>query len=174
MNIWIPGIMPIQLLLIFGLFLILSLGVGALYRRSTGRPLHMLIQGTGAWLIAYIVLRYILSPPIPMSVLSTYMGLITLVIFLYISSTEAGWQETQKPILDKLRGETGIHRGVRAVTLVALPVLIGLGTYNQIKPSVDEPIELRTVHPAPPQNTTVHGNMFTLHTAENRYRVYDD
>ena len=30
-----------------------------------------------------------------------------------------------------------------------------------MKPSVDEPIELRTVHPAPPASTKVHGKTYT-------------
>jgi hypothetical protein len=173
-KIWITGYMPMQLLLIFGLFLVIALAAGSMYRRSTGRPLHMLIQGVGAWLISYIILRFILYPPIPMSVLSTYMGLITIVIMLYVSSTEAGWQEAKKPVIDTLKGETPVYRGVRAVTFVALPLLVGYGTFSQVVPKIDEPIELRTVHPAPPQNTTVHGTMFTLQTAENPYRVDDE
>jgi len=43
-----------------------------------------------------------------------------------------------------------------------------------MKPSTDEPIELRTVHPAPPASTKVHGKTFVLQTASNPYRVDDD
>src|SRR2546422_5572855 len=42
-----------------------------------------------------------------------------------------------------------------------------------MKPSTDEPIELRTVHPAPPASTKVHGKTFVLQTASNPYRVDD-
>jgi len=170
-KIWIPGAMPIELLLTFFVFLLLCLGVGALYKRATGRSIHMMMQAVGVWLIAYFILRFILYPPVPISVFSTWMGLITMVIMLYVSSTEKGWVEFRQPILSMLKGETQIYRGARAVTFVVLPLLVGFGTFNQIKPSVDEPIELRTVHPAPPQNTTVHGVPFTLQTAQNPYRV---
>ena len=38
-------------------------------------------------------------------------------------------------------------------------------------PKSEEPIELRTVHPAPPASTKVHGKTYVLQTSQNPYRV---
>ena len=40
-----------------------------------------------------------------------------------------------------------------------------------MKPKSEEPIELRTVHPAPPASTKVHGKTYVLQTSQNPYRV---
>ena len=51
------------------------------------------------------------------------------------------------------------------------PLLIGGFSYNAMKPKSEEPIELRTVHPAPPASTKVHGKTYVLQTSQNPYRV---
>ena len=48
---------------------------------------------------------------------------------------------------------------------------LGGYAYSSFLPSFEEPIELRTVHPAPPATTKVHGKTFVLQTAENPYRL---
>ncbi len=52
--------------------------------------------------------------------------------------------------------------------------IVGFLGYNSMAPSIDEPIELRTVHPAPPASTKVHGKTFVLQTASSPYRVDDE
>jgi hypothetical protein len=131
----------------------------------------MFSQAILTWVVSYILLGLVLYPPIPASLLYTYMGLITIVLFLLVSSDEESWTDFKRPILKTLGGETPAYRGVRTITYVALPLLIGFGTYDNIRPKFDEPIELRTVHPAPPASVKVHGKNFTLQTAENPFRV---
>jgi hypothetical protein len=41
-------------------------------------------------------------------------------------------------------------RWLRMGLLVAVPVLLGFETYQTTRPRVDAPIELRSIHPAPP------------------------
>ena len=84
------------------------------------------------WVAAYVILRFVLYPPIPSALLKTYMGLISLVLFLLVSSDEESWTQFKEPILKVLGGVTPGYRGVRTVTFVALPALIapqcGAGT----------------------------------------------
>ena len=169
-NIWIPGWMPVQLLLILTAAFFAFAGIGWVLRKQ-GRSLPKFTQAVLVWVTAFIILRFVLYPPIPSALLKTYMGLITLVLFLLVSSDEESWAEFKRPILKTLGGDTPGFRRIRTVTFVALPLLIGFGTYNTVAPKFEEPIELRTVHPAPPASVKVHGKTFTLQTAENPFRV---
>jgi hypothetical protein len=169
-NIWIPGWMPVQLLLILTAAFFAFVGIGWVLRKQ-GRSLPKFTQAVLVWVTAFIILRFVLYPPIPSALLKTYMGLITLVLFLLVSSDEESWAEFKRPILKTLGGDTPGFRRIRTVTFVALPLLIGFGTYNTVAPKFEEPIELRTVHPAPPASVKVHGKTFTLQTAENPFRV---
>lgn len=169
-KIWIPGAMPVQLLLILvAVFFAFVLGGWVL--KNQGRRIPKFWQAVLIWVAAYVVLGYVLYPPIPLALLQTYLGLITLVLFLLVSSDEESWTEFKEPILKTLTGATPGYRGVRTVTFVALPALMAFGTYDTIRPKFEEPIELRTVHPAPPAAVKVHGKNFTLQTAENPFRV---
>ena len=169
-NFWIPGMMPVQLLVILTVAFFVFVGVNW-YLKKQGRGVPMLAQAVLAWITSYVILKFVLFPPIPVSLLYTYMGLITIVLFLLVSSDEDSWTDFKRPILNVLGAETPAYRGVRTVTFVALPLLIGFGTYDNVRPKFDEPIELRTVHPAPPASVKVHGKAFTLQTAENPFRV---
>jgi len=169
-KIWIPGMMPIQLLLILTATF-LAFVVGGWFLKKQGRSIPKFAQAVLICLTAFVILKFVLYPPIPSALMKTYMGLIILVVFLLVSSDEESWTEFKRPILKTLGGETPGYRGVRTITFVALPLLIGFGTYNNIVPKFEEPIELRTVHPAPPAAVKVLGKSFTLQTAQNPFRV---
>jgi len=70
-----------------------------------------------------------------------------------------------------LDAQSGFNKVLRYVYLVLLPIIIGGFSYMSMKPTSEEPIELRTVHPAPPASTKVHGKSYVLQTAQNPYRV---
>jgi len=133
-----------------------------------------MLQAVFIWLTAYIVLRKFLQPPIPFTLLAMYMGIVTLATFLYVSSNEPSWQEFTAPITAMLHADRGKAKVSRHVVFTALPLLLGFGVYNKLLPKFDEPIELRTVHPAPPASVNVQNEIFTLQTASNPFRVGDD
>ena len=66
--------------------------------------------------------------------------------FLYISQDPETFREFRKPIVKAIVGE---YKLAQIVLLTALPVLVGWATYQTIYPSFHEPVELRTVPPAP-------------------------
>jgi len=161
-----------ELLFVITLVALAYVGINYMLKKA-GRGIPAFPQSILIWLGAYSVFKYVLTPPIPSALLYTYMGLVTLVIFLFISSTEQGWTDFKRPILNTVMAVNPMYRQVRNVTFVVLPLLIGYGTFSFIVPAFDEPIELRTVHPAPPAAVTVRGQNFTLQTARNPFRVDD-
>ena len=88
-----------------------------------------------------------------------------------VSAAEKGWQEFKRPILVVLDAKTPITWWVRTVLLVVLPLSASGMAYQNLKPQLGEPIELRTVHPAPPAAVKVHGKKFPLQTSESPFRV---
>jgi mono/diheme cytochrome c family protein len=65
-------------------------------------------------------------------------------------------------------------RWVRAALLVVLPLLLGFTMYAQTKPTVDAPIQLRSIHPAPPSQITFKGKSMVLAGLENPLRTRGD
>jgi hypothetical protein len=54
--------------------------------------------------------------------------------------------------------------------MVAFPLLVGWVTYNQVKPGVAAPLQLRSIHPAPPTSITFRGRTMQLTGLENPLR----
>lgn len=175
--IWIDGLMPIQLLVIFfvlaALFIIGNTILTKAGKRIPAFPQYLLI-----WFVTYLALRYAIYPTIPSTLLYTYMGLVSIVVFLLVSVNEKMWSEFKRPIVNTMMAEGGPYKTVRLATFVLAPLLAGMGMFNFLNPNYEEPIELRTVHPAPPQSLTFafgeqKGRKVMLQTEQNPYRVDD-
>ncbi len=166
----VEGYMPMQILfeltLCVGAFAILS------YLLATfGLPVPRIWQGIGFLVFIILYLKYRIYPPIPFSVRAMY-GTVALVgVFMWMSSNEEDWKKFKQPILNVMDGISPFHKNLRIGYLVAIPLLLWGFSFQSIYPSSAEPIELRTVHPAPPATTKVHGTTFVLQIAENPYRV---
>jgi len=170
-GLWIPGAMPVQLLVLLAATFLLLLVTQALLKRI-GTSITPFWQVVGLWLFAFALFKWVIAPPIPFSLLVIYMGLVTVVLFAWISATEQTWGPFKRYVLDTLIGASPRHRLVRAVVVTGLPLLAGALTYNYIAPvSISEPVELRNTHPAPPRTITVHGQVIDLQTAKNPFRV---
>ncbi len=154
--------------------LVLGAIVGSWIFTKMGMPLPKIIQAPILWIFSYIAFRVILQPPIPFSLLAMYMGVCTVCILLYCSLTTESWQEFSDPIANMLRANEGGAKMSRYATFLILPGLIAFQSYDMLLPKFGEPIELRTVHPAPPASVNVHKKSFNLQTAENPFRIGDD
>ena len=177
-GIWIEGIMPIQLLFILTAMAASFVGLNY-YLTKIGKRIPAFPQFILILVATYLALDYVIFPPIPYALLYTYMGLVAIVVFLLISVNEAMWTEFKRPIVNTLIAETPTYLWVRRGSFAFLPLFTLLGTYNFLAPSeVIAPIELRTVHPAPPQGITVEGinskRKMMLQTEQNPYRVDDE
>ncbi len=166
----VEGYMPMQMISeLAGSILVFVLLNWALNRSGMGIPKFW--AGVGVWIYVQLYLQYRIYPPIPFSVRAIYGTVSACGIFMWVSGSEGEWQEFKRPILNVMDGISGFHKWARTVSLIVIPLALGGFAYNSFLPSFEEPIELRTVHPAPPATTKVHGKTFVLQVVENPYRV---
>jgi len=170
---FVEGYMPMQMLGEVGLQIVLFIYLFYLLDKKMGIKVNKLAQATSLFIYSFLYFRYRIYPPLPFSVIAIYETNVLIGIFMWVSSTETSWQDFRRPLIAVADGLTPTTRIIRAVSVVLLPFLVGFLGWNNMKPSIDEPIELRTVHPAPPASTKVHGKTFVLQTARNPYRVDD-
>jgi hypothetical protein len=166
----VEGYMPMQMiseLVICILFF--SICNSLLKRAGIGVPKFW--AGIFVWCFIIAYLKWRIYPPIPFSVRAIYGTVAACGIFMWVSGSQEEWEEFKRPIINVLDAKTGFTKVIRTVLLVLLPIGLGGFAYSSLLPSFDEPVELRTVHPAPPATTKVHGKTFVLQTAQQPYRI---
>jgi len=121
------------------------------------------------WGIAYLPpLLGMRSAPVPQSVLVQYMLTALVGVLIYVSDNEERWRRFKEPITSVLTQED--KRWVRSGLLVAVPLFVGFVTFQQARPAVSAPVQLRSIHPAPPSQITVGGRAMQLTGLENPLR----
>ncbi len=120
------------------------------------------------WSLGFYFYKFVLYPPIPWTLFITYMVMWSIGTFLYVSQDPETFRAFRKPIVKTIVGE---YKFAQIIVLIAMPLLVGFATYNVIYPSYQEPVELRTVHPAPPATTKVHGKTYPLESTNNPFRI---
>src|SRR3989475_12165921 len=170
---FVEGYMPMQMLVEVGLQILLFIYIFYLLDKKMGIKVYKRVQASSLFIYWILNLRYRIYPPLPFSVLAIYATNVLIGIFMWVSSTETSWQDFRKPLIAVADAKTPTTRIIRAVSVVLLPFLVVFLGWNTLKPSIDQPIELRTGHPPPPASTKGHGKTFALHTASNPYRVDD-
>lgn len=151
----------------YAYFLIMALTIVIINLVLRLKP-SIALNGLSVWLMGFYFYKFVLFPPVPWTLFITYMMLWSIGTFLYISQDPITFREFRAPIVKTIVGE---YKLARIVVFTALPIFVGFGTYNTIYPKFEEPVELRTVHPAPPATTRVHGKNYALEGLNNPYRV---
>jgi hypothetical protein len=118
---------------------------------------------------AFVVLfDYVLGEVIPSSLLTMYMFFVVAGVFMVYTFTEESARELAAPI--KALVEDPAKRKIRNVVFVVVPLAAGLYAYHETVPSFEAPVELRSIHPAPPSSVQAFGKRFDLTKLENPYR----
>jgi hypothetical protein len=169
-SFWVPGLMPIQFLLVFALAFFVFIAVQSLLTRVNQRVTSFW-QAISVWFTGYAILKFVVVPPLPSSLLYQYIAVITVATFVWVSATEPSWNECKHTVLSLLGGTTRGYRVARALCFIALPTVFGLAIHNHLVPRFEDPIELRTVDPAPPASILVDGERFALQEERNPFRV---
>jgi mono/diheme cytochrome c family protein len=143
---------------------------------------HPLAQAIIIWIVAYLFIVYGLpliaglttgSPaPTPASIVTLYMGMVTVVVLLYVSSNEETWRRFKQPIVTLLTEQH--NRAVvilRWVILILLPLLAGYVAFTNIRTTVEAPAELRAIHPAPPTTIQFQSETINIQGLENPLRA---
>ncbi len=120
----------------------------------------------------YAVFAHVLNPPLPASLLIQYMVICTVGVLLVVSFDNKTAAQFFTPLV-ALFGSPR-QKLLRFVAFVAVVAGTGWLTYDMVKPSIVSPVELRTVHPAPPSSLKAYGNTYNLLTLENPYRTEFD
>jgi hypothetical protein len=120
-----------------------------------------LLLWAGAWWVGiYILLRFGFTAPIPSSVVSLYMGIVTIAILAYVSSSYERREEVSRPLVRFMTDKR--YTALLALTVVAIPALAAANVYVQMNVPLEPPLFSRTVHPASPPDITVHEKKIDL------------
>jgi hypothetical protein len=139
---------------------------------------HPFWQAVVIMILAYLFFKFglgtlpqligIKSAPLPASVLFQYMMTVLVGVLLYVSDNETRWSTFKAPMHAVV--VDGDKRILRSLLLVLIPLLVGFVAFQQVRPTVDAPSNLRSIHPAPPSNITFSGKTITLTGLNNPLR----
>jgi len=132
------------------------------------RRANLLIWAGALWIGIYLLLRFGFIAPIPSSVVGIYMGIVSLAILAYMSSSQERREEISRPLVRFMTEKR--YTPFLAATVVALPVLAAANVYVQMNAPLQPPYFARTVHPASPSEITVHDKKFDLDAGDNPFR----
>ena len=128
-----------------------------------------LLMWAGAWWVGiYVLFRFGFTAPIPSSVISIYMGIVTLALLAYLSSSEERRAEVSGPLVRFMTDRR--YTALLGATVVAIPALAAANVYVKMNVPLQPPLFSRTVHPASPSQITVHDKQVDLDAGENPYR----
>ncbi len=120
--------------------------------------------------IAYLPPLFgIRSAPVPNSVVFQFTITALVGILLYVSDNEEKWSKFKEPINAALVDAD--KRGIRIALMVVIPLAVGWVTYSRVRPSVAAPVQLRSIHPAPPTSISFRGGTIQLTRLENPLRA---
>jgi cbb3-type cytochrome c oxidase subunit III len=132
------------------------------------RRANLLVWAVAWWVGIYIVLRFGFTAPIPSSVVSIYMGIVTLAVFAYMSSSEARREEVSRPLVRFMTEKR--FATLLGAAVIAIPALAAANVYVRMNAPLQPPFFARTVHPASPSEITVHDKKIDLDNGENPFR----
>ncbi len=132
------------------------------------RRAGMLAWAFAWWLGLFVVFRFGFAVPIPRSVVTLYMAIVTGSLLAYVGSSRERWRGFFSPI-ERLVLEPRLRPALAAVLLL-IPGLMAASVYARLTEPLEAPAFGRTVHPSPPDQITVHEKTHDLRAADNPYR----
>jgi mono/diheme cytochrome c family protein len=100
-------------------------------------------------------------------VVSLYMGIVTIAILAYVSSSEDRREEISRPLIRFMTDRR--YTALLAAAVIAIPALAAANVYVRMNVPIEPPFFPRTVHPASPTEITVHDKRINLDTGENPF-----
>ena len=135
------------------------------------RLLQAVLVLAGVYYGFIIVFDILLDAVIPSSLLAMYMFFVVAGVFMAFTYDEDQTRELVAPI--KALVEDPSKRIWRNIVFAVVPLVAGAGAYMQMQPSFEAPLELRTIHPAPPTTAKIFGKRVNLLKLENPYRKFE-
>ena len=132
------------------------------------RRANLFMWAIAWWLGAYLFFRFGFAAPIPSSVISIYMGIVSIALLAFVSSSEERRDEVSRPLL-RLMTEKRFAPLLGALVL-AIPALAAANVYVQMNVPIEPPFFPRTVHPASPPEITVQDKKIAIETGDSPFR----
>jgi Cytochrome C oxidase, cbb3-type, subunit III len=136
---------------------------GLLRVRRTG----LLVWAVAWWAGIYALLRFGFTAPIPSSVVALYMGIVSIAILAYVTSSQERRDEVAGPLVRVMTEKRFAPHLAAAV--VAIPALAAANVYVQMNAPLEPPFFARTVHPASPAEITLHDKKINLDAGESPF-----
>ena len=155
------------------LWVVVAVALALVALGLANRKIDRLRVGPLAWLVAWLVaiwvfLKFAFIVPVPASVMQIYMGIVVLAMLVYLSSDRERLERAKGPVVAFLT-ERRFAPYLAAVVLL-IPLLVVANIYMASTAPPVAPAYGRTVHPAPPDQITVHDQAVNLVTLNNPYR----
>ena len=135
------------------------------------RLLQLVLTIVGIYFGFILVFDVLLDHLIPSSLLTMYMFFVIAGVFMVFTFTEESARELVDPI--KALVQDPDRKKIRNIVFVIVPLLVGTYTYNKMLPSFEAPVELRSIHPAPPSSAKIYDKRYDLMTLENPLRALE-
>jgi mono/diheme cytochrome c family protein len=132
------------------------------------RRAGLLIWAAAWWVGVYILLRFGFTAPIPGSVISLYMAIISIAILAYVSSSEERRDDVSRPLVQLMTEKR--YTPLLVAVVLAIPALGAANVYVRMNVPLEPPFFPRTVHPASPSEITVHDKKVNLEAGDNPFR----
>lgn len=120
------------------------------------------------WVGIYLLLRFAFKTPIPASVVQLYMGIVTLALAAYVTSSQKRREDFVAPVVALVTEPR--YRLLLGAVVVLLPALVAASVYLASQVKLEAPSFGRTVHPAPPDSIGAFGTTIDLTRGRNPLR----
>ena len=147
--------------------ILVVLAVLAVFGLLRFRRTNLLIWALAWWVGIYVLLRFGFTAPIPSSVITIYMGICSLAILAYVSSSQERREAVARPLVRFMTEKR--YTPLLVATAVAIPALAAANVYVQMRAPIQPPLFSRTIHPASPSDITVHDKKIDLDAGENPF-----
>ena len=147
--------------------LLIVLAVVAVFGLLRFRRANLLMWAGAWWVGIYVLLRFGFTAPIPASVVSLYMAIVSIAILAYVSSSQERRDEVSGPLVRFMTDKR--YTALLGATVVAIPALAAANVYVQMNVPLQPPLFSRSVHPASPSEITVHDKKIDLDAGENPF-----
>ena len=132
------------------------------------RRANLLIWAIAWWVGIYVLLRFGFTAPIPASVIALYMGIVSIAILTYVSSSEERREEASRPLVRFMTDKR--YTALLVATIVAIPALAAANVYIKMNVPIEPPFFPRTIHPASPSEITVRDKTIAIDAGDNPFR----
>jgi hypothetical protein len=132
------------------------------------RRANLLVWALAWWVGCYVLFRFGFTAPIPSSVISIYMGIVSIAILAFVSSSQERRDEISRPLVRLITEKR--YTPLLVATAIAIPALAAANVYVQMNVPLEPPYFPRTVHPASPTGITVHEKRIDLDAGDNPFR----